>query len=97
MKKVLISVTAITLFAMSSHAVMAEDVVSKKPKRVGWFDRMDSNNDGVVSKSESNTFNDERFKEMDLDADGNISRDEMNAHRTKYRTRKVLKEEDLAE
>lgn len=92
MKKLLMSVTTVVVLGVSGSAFAEGTEVPNRPKRVGIFERMDSNKDGMISKPESTSFNEARFKEMDLNNDGSISRDEMKARRAKYRTHRVVKD-----
>ena len=43
------------------------------------FSRLDTNGDGVISKSEFDAFNAAHFKNLDANKDGNISPDELRA------------------
>ena len=45
----------------------------------GYFNKMDKNNDGAISKKEFDAFHSEHFKDMDSNKDGKISQDEMGA------------------
>lgn len=57
------------------HGKRAEFIIKK----------MDANGDGKVSKSEHDTFQDQRFKETDVSNDGAITVDELEAYEMKKR------------
>lgn len=44
------------------------------------FEKMDSNSDGKVTKSEFSTISDEKFSKMDIDGDGVITKEEAKKH-----------------
>ncbi len=44
-----------------------------------WFDRLDTNSDGVITKAEMESRQTERFNEKDTNGDGMISLAEFNA------------------
>jgi hypothetical protein len=48
-----------------------------------WFKKIDTNGDGMISKSEHDSFGDRMFNEADTNNDGAISRDEMMAMKQK--------------
>lgn len=49
------------------------------------LERMDRNNDQIVSRSEFDAVHDETFKLIDSNNDGNLSRSEIRAHRDRLR------------
>ena len=49
------------------------------------FERHDTNGDEVISKSEFIASAEERFKKMDADGNGEISKDEIKAHHAKMK------------
>ena len=85
MKKMILTAAAV---AMISGAALADGP--------DYYDKIDTNKDGVISKAESQAFNDKRFDELDTNKDGNISKDERQAHRAamkeKFAARKAAKE-----
>ena len=44
-----------------------------------YFEKMDKNNDGAISKKEFDAFHKQHFKDMDANKDGKIGQDEMGA------------------
>ncbi|MBI3903533.1 MAG: EF-hand domain-containing protein [Nitrosomonadales bacterium] len=55
---------------------MTSSAMSGQPDAM-MFRIMDSNGDGMISKSEFRAFHDKRFKEMDANHDGKLSQEEL--------------------
>lgn len=49
------------------------------PGAATYFEEMDTNKDGAISKKEFDAFHDKHFKEVDANHDGKITREEMQA------------------
>lgn len=48
-----------------------------------YFSKIDTNGDGMITKEESQAYNDKMFQEADTNNDGKISKDEMTAMKEK--------------
>lgn len=57
----------------------------KAEKADHWFNKVDANGDGSVSKEEHAAFGDKMFNEADTNQDGVVSKEEMRAHHAKKR------------
>jgi Ca2+-binding EF-hand superfamily protein len=68
----------ITAILLSLSIVSAASYAGMGGKQ---FSRMDSNNDGSLSKEELLSFHQQRFTSMDADADGLVTKEEMKNHR----------------
>lgn len=55
----------------------------KGPMHGKMLEKIDTDNDGKISKQEWQAHHDERFAELDADKDGAISQDEFKAHHQK--------------
>lgn len=64
------------IFAVSTGLALAQ---SGGPRGMqhDWFDQMDANGDGVLTKEEVEHFQAERFQRMDTDGDGVLSVEEL--------------------
>jgi hypothetical protein len=82
-----IILTAVAALMVSGVAMANEHEGHKGPHAM---EKIDTNKDGVVSKAESQAFNDKRFDEMDTNKDGNLTKEEREAHRA------VMKEKRAA-
>lgn len=67
-------VLAIALLAASSSVALASEGKSGR-----WFDRLDTNSDGVITQTEMEARQSERFAKLDADGNGMISFEEYNA------------------
>ncbi len=84
MKKVLL--TAALVACMATPALATGHMMSdSKAKMMAdhWFMKVDTNNDGMITKEESTAFNDKIFAETDANNDGKISKAEMEAMKMK--------------
>lgn len=78
MKNIISLVTAFSLCAaMPAMANMDKNMHGKSAD--SWFNKMDTNGDGMISKAEHDAFGDRMFNEADTNNDGVISRQEMAA------------------
>ena len=72
MKRCLILTTALLLMSASS-------TFAREDKAERWFDRLDTNKDGVITRAEREARRAERFAKIDTNSDGIISLEEFNA------------------
>ncbi len=72
MKRCLILTTALLL--MGATSAFAHEVKAER-----WFDRLDTNKDGVITRAEMEARRAERFAKIDTNGDGIISLEEFNA------------------
>ena len=83
MKKILLACTALVL---TVSPVMAEDNGNHYGHDKGGFmQKIDTDGDGKISKSEFVNSHEERFSKMDANGDGYIEREEMKAAKEKMR------------
>ncbi|MGE4313463.1 MAG: hypothetical protein AB7E85_04235, partial [Pseudobdellovibrionaceae bacterium] len=78
MKKLLMLGTAIVALGSISPA-FAEGGAKDGPKGDRFFAKMDTDGDGVVTKSEFQSHGDEMFSKMDGNGDGKIEKEEAKA------------------
>ncbi|CAM4294757.1 EF-hand domain-containing protein [Zobellia nedashkovskayae] len=78
-KAMLIGVTTIAIFAMSCKSQQANSEPAKQgpPSVDAIFTKMDSNKDGLLSKTEVNGPLKEKFTEIDTNKDGFLSKEEV--------------------
>lgn len=85
MKKLLM--LAVSAFVFSVSPAMAEDVAPVK-RGEKFFEKMDLNADGSITKEEFISVYEARYIEMDADANGSVTREEAKAHADKWREQK---------
>ncbi len=69
---------------MSASAAMANDSTAHAQAKADYyFDKIDTNHDGVISKDEHDKFSSDMFSKADTNNDGVISKDEMVAAKKK--------------
>ncbi len=73
MKSVRIVAIAAT-FILPSVAATAGNMEKKADY---WFNQMDANKDGAVSKAEHTSFGDKMFMDADTSKDGNLTKEEL--------------------
>lgn len=82
MKKLLMLTAAV--FALQALPALAEDGAKDGHKRGDFFEKVDTNKDGQISKDEFMAADKDRaenkFKEMDANGDGNVTKEEGKAH-----------------
>lgn len=81
MKKIL---TLALIGAVIATPALANKDYSSSKKSDSWFNKMDTNADGMISRSEHNAFGDRMFEEADANNDGRISRSEMRAEKQRH-------------
>lgn len=103
MKKILMLTAA--AFVMTAPAAFAEDpakpAVERPHRGGGMLEKLDTNQDGDVSKEEFMAFHEARFGELDANGDGKISKAEGDSKRAemqkKMKERHDRKKERAAE
>ncbi|TGL52223.1 EF-hand domain-containing protein [Leptospira meyeri] len=88
MKKILTILTTVALVATTSVFAHDHDGHGKKGMPRDHFKKMDTNTDNKVSKEEWQKFHDGFFTELDKDADGSVTLEEMKASRMEKREEK---------
>lgn len=69
-------------FARSDHhGPNGADPYRWAEARKRWFDMLDTDHDGAISKAESEAASDKRFARLDADHDGKVTQEEMRAAR----------------
>ncbi len=79
-KRCLILTTALLLMGASS-------AFAHEAKAERWFDRLDTNKDGVITQAEMEARRAERFAKIDANGDGMISAEEFSARAKAHFTR----------
>ena len=80
MKRCLILTTALLLISASSAFAHGD-------KAGRWFDRLDTNKDGIITQAEMEARGAERFAKIDANGDGMISAEEFSARAKTHFTR----------
>jgi Ca2+-binding EF-hand superfamily protein len=80
MKRCLILTAALLLISASSAFAHGD-------KAERWFDRLDTNKDGIITQAEMEARGAERFAEIDANGDGMISAEEFSARAKTHFTR----------
>ena len=105
MKKLFYTAAVIGAFALTSTAAVAEhheDGKHQKGDYVGkMMERVDTNNDGQISKAEFMAKHEEAFAKMDADGNGTLSTEELSSAKAemkeKWKEMKEKREEKVAE
>lgn len=71
---------ATSIIVASATAIAGHDHNHGK-KHAKMFEKVDSNQDGMISKAESIAHAEKRFADMDANGDGNITKEEAKTHR----------------
>jgi hypothetical protein len=82
------------LMLAATPALADPDKMSIMDKVEMFMGKMDTNNDGTVTKAESDAFGTSKFNETDLDKDGKLSKDEMILHKVKEMDEKKDRKKD---
>ena len=80
MKKLFLAAIAVSALSVASNTVMAEHHEGGYGKGK-MMEKVDTNGDGMVSKSEFMAKHEEKFNTMDVNGDGNLSMEEMKSAR----------------
>ncbi len=81
MKKLSKLVIFICLGLFASLPVAAEERDGKR--KGGYFKKMDTDDNGSISRAEFVAHHTKRFEQIDSNSDGSLSKDEMKAHHKK--------------
>lgn len=89
MKKLFLTCTALVFLA---SPVYAEDIAGEagahEGRKGGMMQKIDTDGDGKVSKSEFIAVHEKKFSKIDADGDGYVGREEMKAHKQTMRAKK---------
>lgn len=93
MKKIIMTLCTTALISGSACVALASeyerhgDDMPPPPREhmKKMYKNMDSNGDGIVSKSEFIAHTESRFEKMDADKDGNLTKEEMREHHKERR------------
>ncbi|MBM9546965.1 EF-hand domain-containing protein [Leptospira sp. 201903074] len=88
MKKIQTILTSVAFFLTASVFAHDHEGHGKNVMAGDHFKKMDSNSDNKVSKEEWQKFHDGFFTELDKDADGSVTFEEMKAARMEKREEK---------
>lgn len=69
--------TGALILAMSTGLALAQGGGGPRGSHQGWFDELDRNGDGVLTKAEVEQHQAERFQRMDTDGNGVLSAEEL--------------------
>ena len=86
--KTLLSITIASCALVAAPAAWACEPMYEGQSGEGYFEAMDANKDGAISKKEFDAFHNKHFKEMDSNKDGKISLEEMQAEHSKMHEHK---------
>jgi len=81
MKKIM---TLALIGAVAAMPAMANTGSHMSKKGDMWFNKMDTNGDGKISRAEHDAFGTRMFNEADANNDGMLSRDEIHNDRMKH-------------
>ena len=84
MKSMMYTLAVLGMVGLTSTAVLADDHMDGDHK-AKMMERIDTNNDGMISKSEFMTKHEEKFTMMDTNKDGMLSMEEMEAAKKKMK------------
>lgn len=89
MKKLLaIGLLSLGLITAPSLANAEHGPDHGKGKKGSFFEKIDTNGDGVISKAEHDAHSAERFKKMDRNGDGQITKDEIEAGKAEWKAKR---------
>ncbi|EOQ97531.1 EF-hand domain protein [Leptospira wolbachii serovar Codice str. CDC] len=98
MKKILTIFTSVAFIIATSVFAHDHDGHGKNAMAGDHFKKMDANSDNKVSKEEWQKFHDGFFTEIDKDADGSVTLEEMKAaHKEKREEKKEAMKEKVKE
>ncbi len=97
MKKLLMFAAAAV--ALTAPAAFAEDAAKKGPKPgfAGKAEKLDTDGDGFISKQEFLSVHEKRFADMDLNSDGKIGKNELEARREKWKQKRLERKQQQEE
>ena len=94
MKKILMLTAAV--FAFQALPALAEDGTKHGGKKgEHFFEKVDTDKDGKISEAESLALAKERFKSMDGNSDGFVTKEEATAHHEAKRAEWKKKREEM--
>lgn len=83
MNKIIHSIIFASSAIIATSSAWACEPMHKGSMGEKFFEEMDSNHDGAVSKKEFDAFHNKHFKELDANNDGKITKEEMQATHAK--------------
>jgi hypothetical protein len=83
MKKVISSLVVASCTVIAATSAWACEPMHKGQPCGKFFEEMDVNHDGTLSKKEFDVFHNKHFKEMDANHDGKVTQEEMQAVHSK--------------
>ena len=86
MKKIITYAGLLAIYATApafANDMDGDHQAKMKAMTESFFKKMDTNNDGYISKDEHRAFSDKMFEEADANHDGKISMDELSAFKQK--------------
>lgn len=98
MKRVFVITAVIAALAIPSAVVMAKGGFYHHGDSAGFLNKFDTNADGVLTIDEMPDHRAKKFGHMDMDGDGAVTRDEIDAARIKgrrHKTARMMKHLDL--
>ena len=95
MKKLLIM--SVAVLALSATSALADNHGEVRDGKGGMFQKHDTNGDGVISKAEFLSHAEERFGAVDMDGNGEISKEEAQAKRAEMKEKRQEKRETMKE
>jgi len=90
MKKLFLMAAVLGGFALTSNDVLADNHDGHDHKGK-MMQKVDTNNDGMISKAEFMAKHEEKFMKMDVNSDGMISAEEHKAAKNKWKEKRMKK------
>ena len=93
MNKLVLGLAAVALATSVTTVAVADDLGDGKTNRGAHFQKVDTNGDGMWSKSEFIAAHEMKFAKLDANDDGSISKDELKAKRAEMREKRKARKE----
>ena len=84
MKK-LLTIGILSLGLISAPSLAQAEHGGEHGKKGGFFEKMDTDGDGAISRAEHDAQSAERFKKMDRNGDGKVTKEEMEANKAEWK------------